>query len=139
MDSQSAGSRLQLSHSEIETSAIDSITNTGAWASLDVRADGQTRASFNDFAEQFQGLLNEKRELTFLLSNARVEIVQLQSQLSGRQQSLLASKEKLIREEYERKFQDLRVEVRQERSRQNKLIEEMKKQITTCICRAKAR
>src|SRR5262245_19389279 len=99
MDSHSAGSRPQLSHAERTTPATDSITNTGVWASLDVRPDGQTRPSFNDFAEQFQGLLNEKRELTFLLSNARVEIVHLQSQLSGRLQSLLALKENLIREE----------------------------------------
>jgi F0F1-type ATP synthase membrane subunit b/b' len=115
-------------------------------------------------AEQFASLLNEKRDLTSQLSEAldentalnrlynqareefdrerirlNSEIANLRSQLTSRLQSILAVKEKLIREEFERKFQELTVEVRQERHRYRNAIEEMKRQISSCICRAKNR
>jgi exonuclease VII large subunit len=115
-------------------------------------------------AEQFASLLNEKRDLTSQLSEAldentalnrlynqareefdrerirlNSEIANLRSQLTSRLQSILAVKEKLIREEFERKFQELTVEVRQERHRYRNAIAEMKRQIASCICRAKNR
>jgi F0F1-type ATP synthase membrane subunit b/b' len=115
-------------------------------------------------AEQFASLLNEKRDLTSQLSEAldentalnrlynqgreefdrerirlNSEIANLRSQLTSRLQSILAVKEKLIREEFERKFQELTVEVRQERHRYRNAIEEMKRQLSSCICRAKNR
>jgi hypothetical protein len=152
MGSPSAALRQEVSNPGHATTASDPITDTGVGASLVVRIAGESGASLNDFAEQFECLLNEKRDLTLrlskaldenaalnqLLKQARAEIVNPQSQLSGGLQSLLAAKEKLIREEYERKFQELTVEVRQVRSRYNKLIEETKKRIASCICRAKA-
>jgi len=67
------------------------------------------------------------------------EIANLRSQLSGRLQSILAIKEKLMREEFERKFQELTLEVRRERQRYKNAIEEMRKQTASCICRAKNR
>src|SRR5262245_41334601 len=116
MGSQGAASQQELSDAERATPAGSSLVTTDVGASLGVCTDGQPGASLNDFAEQFQCLLNEKRELTFRLSKAldenttlnhlhtkaRSEIAQLQSQLSNRLQSLLPAKEKLIREEYER-------------------------------------
>ena len=120
--------------------------------------------SLSYLAEQFASLLNEKRDLTSQLSEAldenaamnrrynqacaefdreriqlNSEIANLRSQLTSRLQSILAVKEKLIREEFERKLQELTVEVRQERSRYRNAIEEMKKQIASCICRARNR
>jgi hypothetical protein len=67
------------------------------------------------------------------------EIANLRSQLTSRLQSILAIKEKLMREEFERKFQELTLEVRQERHRYWNAIDEMKKQIASCICRARNR
>jgi hypothetical protein len=115
-------------------------------------------------AEQYACLLNEKRDLTSQLSKAldenatlnrlytetcaeldgerirlNSEIANLRSQLSGRLQSILAIKEKLMREEFERKFQELTVEVRQERHKYRNAIAEMKRQIASCICREKDR
>jgi hypothetical protein len=115
-------------------------------------------------AEQFDCLLNEKRDLTSQLSKAldenaalnrlytqtcaefdgerirlNSEIANLRSQLTSRLQSILAIKEKLMREEFERKFQDLTLEMRQERHRHRNAIEEMKEQIASCICRARNR
>ena len=152
MGSQSASFEQKTSKAEA-TPASDSATTTDVGASVGVRTDGQPGAVLSDLAEQFQCFLNEKRELTFRLSKAldenatlnqlhiqaRAEIVNLQSQLSSRFQTLLATKERLIRDEYERKYQELTVEVKQERIRHNKLLEEMKKQIANCICGAKAR
>ena len=149
MGSQGAASEKEASN----IPASDSATNMAVGASVDVRTDGPPGALLKRLTEEFQCLLNEKRELTFRLSKALdenatlnqlhrqacAETVNLQSQLSSRLQALLATKERLIRDEYERKFQELTVEVKQERIRHNKLLEEMKEQIANCICRSKAR
>jgi hypothetical protein len=125
---------------------------------------GLAGLSLSYLAEQFGCLLNEKRDLTSQLSKAldenatlnrlytetcaeldgerirlNSEIANLRSQLSGRLQSILAIKEKLMREEFERKFQELTVEVRQERHKYRNAIAEMKRQIASCICREKDR
>src|SRR5262249_14298530 len=109
---------------------------------------------------QYACLLNEKRDLTSQLSKAldentalnrlynqareefdrerlqlNSEIANLRSQLTNRLQSILAVKEKLMRDEFERKFQELTLEVRRERQRYKNAIEEMKRQIAKCICR----
>ena len=52
-----------------------------------------------------------------------------------RLQSLLAAKERLIRDEFERKYQDLAVEVKRERNRYTKEVQKLKKQLSNCICR----
>jgi len=123
---------------------------------------GRAGLSLNYLADQFGCLLNEKRDLTSQLSKAvdenaalnrlyeqtcaefdserirlNSEIANLRSQLTGRLQSILAIKEKLMSEEFERKFQDLTLEVRRERQRYKNAIEEMRKQTARCICRAK--
>ena len=49
-------------------------------------------------------------------------------------QSLLEAREKLIREEYSRKFQDLAIEVKQQRAKYDEQVQEMKKKISACIC-----
>jgi len=111
-------------------------------------------ASLSDFAAEFECVMKEKRDLTLLLSktlnekallnqmyeSARVEIQELKAQLnSGRSDSLAAVKEKLIREEFDRKFQELTLEVRRERNKYGQLVTELKKQLSSCICRVKAR
>src|SRR5215467_4217999 len=123
---------------------------------------GRAGLSLNYLADQFGCLLNEKRDLTSQLSKAvdenaalnrlyeqtcaefdserirlNSEIANLRSQLTSRLQSILAIKEKLMREELERKFQELTLEVRRERHRYRNAIEEMKKQIASCICQAR--
>src|SRR5215467_4230767 len=125
---------------------------------------GLAGLSLNYLAEQFGCLLNEKGDLTSRLSKAldenaalnrlyeqtcaefdgerirpNSEIANLRSQLTSRLQSILAIKEKLMREEFERKFQGLTLEVKQERHRYKNAIEEMKKQIAKCICQVRNR
>jgi septal ring factor EnvC (AmiA/AmiB activator) len=53
-----------------------------------------------------------------------------------RLQSLLAAKEKLIRDEFERKLQELTVEVRRQRKNHMEQVQVMKEQIANCICKA---
>src|SRR5262245_38889153 len=121
-------------------------------------SSAQVGAPLNDFADQFTCLLNEKRDLTFRLTKALAENAKLSqlhqqacAQLDGERnrltksqnagpaslQSLLAAKEKLIREEFERKFQELTVAVRQERTKYKTAVDEMKKQMAGCICQVK--
>ena len=53
----------------------------------------------------------------------------------ARLQSLLAAKEKLIRDEFERKYQELAVEVKRERKRYTEEVQKLKRQLSNCICR----
>jgi hypothetical protein len=125
---------------------------------------GTGRPSLSDFAEQFERLINEKRDLMFRLNKAldenlalnqlhkracdefdcerarlNAEIVNVRSKPGSPPQSILAAKEKLIREEFERKFQELTLQVRQSRHRYMNAAEEVKKKLASCICGAKSR
>jgi DNA repair ATPase RecN len=90
--------------------------------------------SLNDFLEQFEAMANEKREVTWQLNQARDEIENLRTQLGSRLDSLLSTKEKLIREEFERKYQELVVEVRRERTKHGQQIKHLNEQLSACIC-----
>jgi len=52
----------------------------------------------------------------------------------ARLQSLLAAKERLIRDEFERKYQELAVEVKREHNRYTEEVRKLKKQLSNCIC-----
>ena len=90
--------------------------------------------SLNDFLEQFQSMATERREMAGRLSQALDEIENLRAQFGSRLDSLLATKERLMREEFERKYQDLVVEVRREHTRHGQEIKELKEQLSGCIC-----
>jgi hypothetical protein len=146
--------------------------------------DGSTIAghrsfSLSDFAENYESVVNENRDLASRLSDSmregtrlkelhqraslefgaekdrlNLEIGQLRAQLSGRLESVIAAKEKLMKDEFERKLQErrlqenlgtkwklmkaeleqkidsLQMELMQERAR----IEKLKKVQSTCIC-----
>jgi hypothetical protein len=53
----------------------------------------------------------------------------------ARLQSLLAAKERLIRDEFERKYQHLAAEVKRQRNRYTEEVQELKRQLSNCICR----
>jgi hypothetical protein len=122
----------------------------------DVFSVGEVRrpaAALSSFADEFECVMKEKRDLKQLLSktldekallnqmyeSARVQIEELKAQLSGRSDSLMVLKEKLIREEFDRKFQELTLEVRRERNKYGQLVSQLKKQLSSCICQVKAR
>ena len=55
--------------------------------------------------------------------------------IDARLQSLLAAKERLIRDEFERKYQELVVELKRERNRYREEVQRLKRQSSNCICR----
>jgi len=81
---------------------------------------GQKRYSIADFADQLETVLNENREL--------------RAQLDGRLQSLLAVKEKLLEQEFDRKLQDEVVGLRRERQKYAQALKDLKTQLSNCIC-----
>jgi hypothetical protein len=104
----------------------------GRTASLDGSTIEERRSfSLSEFAEKFENVLNENRDLVCRLSDSihesarlkelhqrasiefgaekdrlNLELGQLRAQLSNRLESLIAAKEKLIRDEFERKLQE---------------------------------
>jgi hypothetical protein len=89
-----------------------------------------------------------RAEFDFERRRMRSEIENLREQLSKSAEtnrnssshgaglkSVLAARERVIRDEFERKFQELTVEVRQERNKYVQAVEKMKSQLTGCICR----
>ena len=95
--------------------------------------------------------LNQRAHVDFECERTRLnsEIADLRAQLIGlsnrsengttddaRLQSLLAAKERLIKDEFERKFQESAVEVKRERSRFTLEVQKLKRQLSNCICRA---
>jgi chromosome segregation ATPase len=131
--------------------------------------------SLSEFAESYENVLNENRDLACRLTDSinesarlkelhqrastefgaekdrlNLEIGQLRAQLRNRLESVIAAKEKLMRDEFERKLQEsigtklkvtkteleqkihsLQMELQQERAQ----IEKLKKAQSHCICR----
>jgi hypothetical protein len=51
-------------------------------------------------------------------------------------QAVVAARERLIREEFDKKFQELIVEVKTQRKKYSDQVENMKKKLATCMCQA---
>jgi hypothetical protein len=113
----------------VQPNAHADVSRTG---SPDDSIFGERRSfSLSQFAENYENLLNENRDLACRLSESihesarlkelqqrasielstekdrlNLEIEQLRAQLNNRLQSLIAAKERLIRDEFERKLQE---------------------------------
>jgi hypothetical protein len=81
-------------------------------------------------------------ELASVRLHLKSEIFELQRHLtessktaSSRNQAEFAAKEKLIRDEYERKLQAFQVSLKQERRQLQARIDRMKEDLSGCICR----
>jgi chromosome segregation ATPase len=132
--------------------------NNAGVLSGDVRG-GRHRPSLSEFADQLDSVIRENHDLASQLNQAtrekatlcqlyeqsrteyeserdrlNAEIETLRSQINGRVQHLLSTKERLMREEYERKFQDMMVSVRQERHKYTTHVEKLKTELSSCIC-----
>jgi DNA repair exonuclease SbcCD ATPase subunit len=122
-------------------------------------ATRKTRPSLGDLAEQFEAAVSEKRSLETRLTQAagefdgersrlHSEIAVLREQLEqlqkpkqsetaeGTQESISSAKERLIRDEMERKFQALIIETRRERNRFAEQVAKMKTKLSKCICQS---
>jgi hypothetical protein len=83
-----------------------------------------------------------KAELANIRTRMKMEITNLQLQLAEsskstlkRQQAELAAREKLIRDEFERKLQTIQVGMKQERHQLQQRLAKMKEEMSACICR----
>ena len=118
--------------------------------------------SLNEFLQQFEIMVSEKNALELRLSLAlrekaeldqvhqrtrvdfdaerlrlNAEIDTLRGQLSSRFESfdsVIGAKERLIREEFERKYRDLLVQVRCERTKHVEVVQSLKNKLSNCIC-----
>ena len=92
--------------------------------------------SIDEFVDHFENAIKENQSLESRLAKALDEIETLRAQLKPetRLKSLLELKEKLIRDEFEMKYRDLQVQVKQMRQKYTRQAEEMKAQLSTCIC-----
>jgi hypothetical protein len=86
----------------------------------------------------------EKNRLTSEIDKLRAQVMEYTKKdgknafMSRGMQSLLETRERLVREEFERKFQDLAIAVKRQRQKYNKRVEEMQKQLSGCICKVAA-
>lgn len=119
------------------------------------------RPSLNDFAQEFEYVVSQNRVLALRLNEAvdekaaldqlhqqacaefdrerarlNAEIANLRAQISGGVHSVGAARERLLRDECERKLQELTIQLRSERKMYIQAVDEMKKQIANCLCRA---
>ena len=108
----------------------------------------QLREAFAEIAA-INKLYNERRtqfesEKDFLISELdklRAEVREYpkkgenKASMSGGVQSLLETRERLVREEFERKFQDLAIVVKRQRQKYNERVDEMRKHLSGCICK----
>jgi hypothetical protein len=90
----------------------------------------QRRAEFN--AEK--GLLQSEIDRLRALVAAYSDNQEKKTADSAVVRSLLEAREKLIREEFTRKFQELAVEVKRQRTKYDGQVEEMKRRLSSCIC-----
>jgi len=92
--------------------------------------------SIDEFVVQFENALKEKQSLESRLAKALEELETLRAQVKHdpRLKSFLALQEKLIRDEFEMKYRDLQVQVKQMRKKYTQQVEEMKAQLSNCIC-----
>ena len=115
---------------------------------MELRPIGDARKlSIGEFADQFETVVKEREDLAIELDKARAEIIKLKGQLADlsrkdqtaindRTEYLLEAREKLIRDEFERKYQELTVEVRNQRKKYTQQIDAMKKQLKNCMCQS---
>jgi hypothetical protein len=114
-------------------------------------------------AEEYERVLNENRDLSQRLSQSlgeraemeklyassttelvaerdrlKTEITELQARPNGRLNSLGPAREKLMRDEFERRLQELTLQVKRERHKYTELLEKVKRQLSKCICQGTA-
>jgi len=96
-----------------------------ALAELHTRMRAQFDAERNQLNSEISSL-RERSTPTKLLASAATS--------DHAFKSVISAKERLMREEYEHRFQELKVALKRERSKYSQHLETLKKQRATCIC-----
>jgi signal transduction protein with GAF and PtsI domain len=89
---------------------------------------------------------NERQRLNTELASLRTQMAELwqkkEKPVSADDvsvKSLLATQERLIRDEFEKKYQELTVQVRTQRKKYTQQVDDMKRRLSSCMCRASVR
>jgi hypothetical protein len=95
----------------------------------------QTR-SFGDIAEYLERTFKDKQTLERRLIEVLEENKRLKSRaIGGRHEAELALRERLLKDEFERKTQALQLEMNKERRQLVECVEKLKKELAGCFCR----
>jgi hypothetical protein len=116
---------------------------------LNARGWWYTRRSLQEIAEHLESIVTEKQDIERRLKEVldeknalridtirlKSEIETVQGQLQGGQRAELAAKEKLIKDDFERRVQALKTDFQKERHQLLLVVQKMKKELSGCICR----
>ena len=93
--------------------------------------------SFGDIAEYLERTLKEKQSLERKLAEVLEENARLKSRTTfkGRQDAEFAVRERFLRDEFERKVQEIRLEVKKERRQLAQHVEKLEEELAGCFCR----
>jgi hypothetical protein len=87
---------------------------------------------------------NERNRLKSEIDNLRLQLLEFSRSQTQKQsdansagvQSVIAARERLIREEFDTKFQELLIEVRTQKKKYAEQVDKMKKKLATGMCQA---
>jgi hypothetical protein len=113
---------------------------TEAVEQLHSRSEAQwwnRKRSLGDIAEHLERTFKDKQNLELKLTELLEENRQLKSKTAvrGRHEAELAVRERLLKDEFERKTQELRLEMNKERRQLVERVEQLKKELEGCFCR----
>ena len=93
---------------------------------------------YHDTRAAFESLNSENAELRAKLQDSPLRL-EKDSGNEPRANAIAAARERLMRDEFERKFQDLTLEVKKMRNKYEQQVHDLKTQLSNCICKASVR
>jgi len=99
-------------------------------------AELKSRRSFGDIAEYLERTLKDNEKLVRKLVELMEENDRLKKKtLNGRDGAELAARERLLKDEFERKAHEIRLEMKKEHRQLLKQVEMLKQDLAGCFCR----
>ena len=98
----------------------------------EIAAMVRTRAEFDKERNHLNAEITKLRAEVTKLSNKR----ETAKEDAARTDYLVAAREKLIRDEFEKKYQELKIQVKNQRQKYTQEIDAMKKRLKNCMCQS---
>ncbi len=96
----------------------------------------KSRRSFGDIAEYLERTLKDKEKLERKLAELIEENDRLRKKPSnGRNEAELAVRERLLKDEFERRTQQMRLEMKKEHRQLEQQVARLKEDLAGCLCR----
>jgi hypothetical protein len=98
----------------------------------------KSRLSYGDIAEYLERTLKDNENLARKLAELLEENDRLKKSpttLNGRHEAELAVRERLLKDEFERKTQEIRLEIKKEHRQLTLHVEKLKEELAGCFCR----